>query len=171
MGDGMFSQLLKPHLMREHPCTIEEVRNSVRKEHRIADTLAPVIQQHRLIVNTRVVKSDYRLTDEDPENGYARSLFFQMSRLNPIERGGGLAHDDRVDSLALAVGYFVEATAQDMENTAKQRAAQMHAEAMEAWMDETGAHVDALCLGWKPTANAGQVHGGIKPLTMARGQS
>lgn len=170
MGDGMFTQLLKPHLLREHPCTIEEVRNSVRKEHRIADTLAPVIQQHRLIVNTRVVKSDYRLTDEDPENGYARSLFFQMSRLNPIERGGGLAHDDRVDSLALAVGYFVEATAQDMENTAKQRAAQMHAEAMEAWMDETGAHVDALCLGWKPTVNAGQVHGGIKPLTMGRGK-
>ena len=91
-----------------------------------------------------------------------------MSRLNPIERGGGLAHDDRVVPSPSRSGTSLT-TAQDMENTAKQRAAQMHAEAMEAWMDETGAHVDALCLGWK-LVNAGQVHGGIKPLTMGRGK-
>ena len=167
-GDNMFSQLLKPHLMREHPCTIEEVRNSQRKELRLADVLAPVIQQHKLIVNTRVVKNDYRLTDEDPEHGYSRSLFFQMSRLNPSERGGGIDHDDRIDSLAIGVAYFAEATAQDAEIAARQRADQLEKEALEAWMDETGAHVDALCMGWKPTATSRGSHGGIRPLTMGQ---
>ena len=47
MGDGMFSALLKPHLLREHPVTIEEVRHNQRKEERLCDTLGPLIQQHR----------------------------------------------------------------------------------------------------------------------------
>ena len=162
----MFTALLKPHLMREHPCTVEEVRHSQRKEVRLCDTLAPVIQQHRLVVNTRVIKQDYRLTDEDPENGYSRSLFFQMSRLTAEK--GCLSHDDRLDSLAIAVAFFVEAAAQDQERSAKARAEQLQAEAMEAWMDETGAHVDALVLGWKPRAAAGKAHGGVRPLTMGR---
>ena len=166
MGDGMFTQLLKPHLMKHHPCTVDEVRNSQRKEQRIADVLAPVIQQHRLVVNTRVIKNDYRLTDEDPEHGYQRSLFFQLSRLIAGEKGC-LSKDDRIDSLAIAAGYFVEATAQDADRTAQQRAAQLDAEAMEAWMDETGAHVDALCLGWKPShVGTNQIHGGVTPLTV-----
>ena len=71
MGDGMFSALLKPHLVRTHPCTIEEVRHNIQKERRLCDTLAPLIQQHRLIINSRVIKNDYRLTDEDPEHGYS----------------------------------------------------------------------------------------------------
>ena len=165
MGDGMFTALLKPHLMREHPVTVEEVKHNIRKEMRLCDTLGPVIQQHRLVVNTRVVKNDYRLTDEDPENGYSRSLFFQMSRLTAEK--GCLSHDDRADALAIAVAFFVEAAAQDQERSAQARADQLQAEAMEAWMDETGAHVDALVLGWKPRPTA-RAHGGVKPLTMGR---
>ena len=166
LGSGMFTQLLKPHLMREHPCTIEEVHNSQRKEQRLADVLAPVIQQHRLVVNTRVIKDDYRLTDEDPERGYQRSLFFQMSRLVAGERGC-LPADDRIDALAIGVAWFVEATAQDQERTASKRQEALNAEAMEAWMDETGAHVDALALGWKPSpVTAGKSYGGVSPLTV-----
>jgi len=166
LGSGMFTQLLKPHLMREHPCTIEEVHNSQRKEQRLADVLAPVIQQHRLVVNTRVIKDDYRLTDEDPERGYQRSLFFQMSRLVAGERGC-LPADDRIDALAIGVAWFVEATAQDQERTANKRQEALNAQAMEAWMDETGAHVDALALGWKPSpAAAGKSYGGVTPLTV-----
>jgi hypothetical protein len=161
MGDGMFSALLKPHLVREHPVTIEEVRHSQRKEVRLCDTLGPLIQQHRLVVTTRVVKQDYRTTEEDPEHGYSRSLFFQLSRLTAEK--GCLSHDDRADALAIACSFFVEATAQDQQRAQQARAEQLQAEAYEAWLDETGAAVDALALGWRPKPMA-KAHGGITRL-------
>jgi hypothetical protein len=39
-GDGLYSKVLTPHLMRHYPCTIEEVKHSVQKERRICDTLS-----------------------------------------------------------------------------------------------------------------------------------
>jgi hypothetical protein len=161
MGDGMFSALLKPHMVREHPVTIEEVKHNIRKEVRLCDTLGPLIQQHRLVVTTRVVRQDYRMTDEDPENGYSRSLFFQASRLTAEK--GCLSHDDRLDALAIACAFFVEAAAQDQNRAQQARADQLQQEAYEAWMDETGAGVDALALGWKPKPMA-RAHGGISRL-------
>jgi hypothetical protein len=162
MGDGMFTALLKPHLLREHAVTIEEVRHNIRKETRLCDTLGPIIQQHRLVVTTKVIKQDYRMQDEDPENGYSRSLFFQASRLTP-ERGC-LSHDDRLDALAIACAFFVESAAQDQRVAQQSRADQLQREAYEAWMDETGAAVDALALGWRPRAGTGRAHGGVTRL-------
>ena len=160
-GDGMVCSLLKPHLLREYPVTIEEVRHNQRKEVRLCDTLGPIIQQLRLVVTSYVVKQDFRMTEEDPENGYSRSLFFQASRLTP-ERGC-LSHDDRLDALAIAVAHFVEAAAQDQDRAKKARDEQLMAESYEAWLDETGAAVDALALGWRPKASA-RAHGGISRL-------
>ena len=162
MGDGMFTALLKPHLLREYPVTIEEVRHNIRKEQRLCDTLGPLIQQHRLIVNSRVIKQDYRLTDEDPEHGYARSLFFQASRLT-AERGC-LSHDDRLDALAIACGFFVESAAQDQENARKSRADQLFEDELEAWMDETVGSIDSIAMGWGGRKSRGKVHGGVQRL-------
>lgn len=161
MGDGMFTALLKPHLMREHPVTIEEVRHNQRKEQRLCDTLGPLIQQHRLVVTTRVIKQDYRLLDEDPETGYSRSLFVQASRLTAEK--GCLSHDDRLDALAIACGFFVESAAQDQQRAAQARADQLQQEAYDAWLDESGAAIDALALGWRPKA-ANRSHGGVNRL-------
>ncbi len=161
MGDGMFSALLKPHLVREHPVTIEEVRHNQRKEQRLCDTLGPLIQQHRLVVTTRVIKQDYRLLDEDPEHGHSRSLFVQASRLTAEK--GCLSHDDRLDALAIACGHFVEAAAQDQDRAKRARDEQLQQEAYDAWLDETGAAVDALALGWRPKAGS-RSHGGISQL-------
>ena len=161
MGDGMFSALLKPHLMREHPVTIEEVRHNQRKEQRLCDTLGPLIQQHRLVVTTRVIKQDYRLLDEDPETGYSRSLFVQASRLTAEK--GCLSHDDRLDALAIACGFFVESAAQDQQRAAQARANQLQQEAYDAWLDESGAAIDALALGWRPRATS-RSHGGVNRL-------
>lgn len=161
MGDGMFSALLKPHLMREHPVTIEEVRHNQRKEQRLCDTLGPLIQQHRLVVTTRVIKQDYRLLDEDPETGYSRSLFVQASRLTAEK--GCLSHDDRLDALAIACGFFVESAAQDQQRAAQARADQLQQEAYDAWLDESGAAIDALALGWRPKASS-RAHGGVNRL-------
>jgi len=162
MGDGMFTALLKPHLMREHAVTIEEVRHNIRKETRLCDTLGPIIQQHRLVVTTKVIKQDYRMADEDQESGYSRSLFFQASRLTP-ERGC-LSHDDRLDALSIGCAFFVESAAQDQRVAQQSRADQLQQESYEAWLDETGAAVDALALGWRPRAATGRSHGGVTRL-------
>ena len=159
MGDGMFSALLKPVLNRVHPCSIEEVRHNQRKEIRLCDTLGPVIQQHRLVVATRVIRQDYRMAEEDPENGHVRSLMYQLSRLT-AERGC-LAFDDRADVLAIAVAFFVEAAAQDQSRAKQQREDELFQASIDAWMDETHAQVDALALGWRPQGGH-RTYGGVR---------
>ena len=160
MGDGMFSALLKPHLMREHPVTIEEVRHNTRKEQRLCDTLGPLIQQHRLIVTSKVVKQDYRLHDEDPEHGYSRSLFFQGSRLT--QERACLSFDDRLDALAIAVGFFVESAALDQQVQKRARADSLAEAELDAWRDETIGSIDSICMGWTKKQAAGRSYGGVK---------
>jgi len=105
-GDGMFTQLLKPVFTRVHPVTIEEVKHSQQKERRICDTLEPLMNQHRLIFDHSVIKQDYERT-ETPHF----QLMYQMSRITRDR--GSLAHDDRLDVLAIAVGYWVEHMSRD----------------------------------------------------------
>lgn len=105
-GDGMFSQLLKPILGRIYPCSIEEVRSSAQKELRIIDTLEPVMSSHRLIVDQKLITTDYE-TATDPTN----SLFYQMTRITRDR--AALRHDDRLDALSMAVAYWVEHMARD----------------------------------------------------------
>jgi len=164
MGDGMFTALLKPHMLRHHPVGIEEVKHSIRKEHRLCDTLGPVIQQHRLCVLSRVLKSDYRMLDEDPEHGYAKSLAWQLSRLNSEK--GCLDFDDRADSLSIALAHFVEAAAQDQLRTQMERAAQTQREDLEAWMSEQEGAIDALALGWRPSVDRSGSYGGVRQLSV-----
>jgi len=105
-GDGMFSQLLKPVLGRIYPCSVEEVRHSQQKELRIIDTLEPVMGQHRLIVDQKLIQKDY---DTAPDPKY--SLFYQLTRITRDR--GSLVHDDRLDALAIAVAFWTEAMARD----------------------------------------------------------
>ena len=105
-GDGMFNSLLAPILARIHPVNLEEVRSSVQKERRIIDTLEPVLNQHRLVVCEELIKKDFEL-DRDHQ------LFHQMSRLTNIK--GCLRHDDQIDVLAMAVGYWNEAIGRDVD--------------------------------------------------------
>ena len=163
-GDGMASALLKPHLLRHHPVSIEEVRHSQRKEIRLCDTLGPIIQQHRLSILARVIKADYRLLDEDPEHGYSRSLAHQLSRLT--DERGCLSHDDRADALAIALAYYVESAAQDQMRTQLERSSQMQREDMEAWMSEQEGAVDSLALGWRPNLSNHGAYGGVKQLSV-----
>lgn len=99
-GDGMFVQLLAPHVNRTYPCTITEVRHSTQKERRIIDTLEPVMMQHRLIFDPRVIIED----EDTTRNDINYSLFHQMTRLTS-ERGA-LRHDDRLDCLSIMVAYW-----------------------------------------------------------------
>jgi hypothetical protein len=158
-SDGMFSALLSPVLNRVHPCGIEEVRVTQQKERRIVDTLAPVVQQHRLVVSHELVRQDYRDAERDPEKGHQRSLMFQMSRIT-TERGA-LMHDDRIDALSLAVGFFTDAAAQDQQRQQSLRQQEQMDWAVQCFMDETGASVDALALGFRP-AGPRRSYGGVQ---------
>lgn len=118
-GDGMYTKLFQPFLQKHHKCLVEEVKHSTQKEARIIDTLEPVMSTHRLVVDKKVVEHDYRTAEHD----ITYSLFYQMTRLSRDR--GSLAHDDRLDAVAIAVAYWVEHLAADGEKQAeaiKQRA-------------------------------------------------
>jgi hypothetical protein len=117
-GDGMFTELLKPWLRKVHPCSVEETRAYVQKEQRMVDTLEPVMNQHRLIVDKDLIKKDF-----DTASKPYYSLFYQMTRLTKDK--GALSHDDRLDAVEGAVAYWVEQMGQDTESAEK-----LHKEAL-----------------------------------------
>jgi hypothetical protein len=113
-GGGMFAQLLKPVLGKIYPCTVEEVKHSKQKELRIIDVLEPIMNQHRLIVDQKVVERDYRSAQHlPPEQALRYQLFYQLSRITKDR--GALAQDDRLDALAIAVGFWTEKMGQDVD--------------------------------------------------------
>mgnify|MGYP001256074837 FL=1 len=119
-GDGMFMELLKPILRKIHNVTLEEIRSSVQKEKRIIDTLEPVMNQHRLVVDPKVIEKDYRTVQDYPVESQARyMLFHQMTRITKDR--GALIHDDRLDALQMAVQYWVDFMAADAETEISNR--------------------------------------------------
>jgi hypothetical protein len=74
-----------------------------------------------------------------------------------------LSFDDRLDALAIACAHFIEAAAQDQNRARQQRADQLQQESYDAWLDESGAAIDALALGWRPKAGT-RAHGGVSQL-------
>lgn len=107
-GDGMFMSLFKPWLKKVgYSVTCEEVRHSTQKEKRIIDTLEPVMNQHRLIVDKRLIEDDFESTQSLPsETALNYQLFYQLTRI--MKERGALVHDDRLDALAIAVGYWTD---------------------------------------------------------------
>lgn len=106
-GDGMFLKLLQPVLSKIHPVLIEEVRHSKQKERRIIDTLEPVLMRHKLVMDPKVIEEDYRTAQKyEQAVRFHKMLIYQMTRITTEK--GALRHDDRLDALSMAVGYFVE---------------------------------------------------------------
>lgn len=113
-GDGMFNQLLTPILTKIWPVTLSEVRHNTQKERRIIDVLEPVMNQHKLVIDKKVIKKDYESCQHlPPEQSLRYQLMYQMTRIT-AERGA-LTNDDRLDALAMAVQYWVDAMAQDAD--------------------------------------------------------
>lgn len=119
-GGGMFTELLKPHLREIYPVTVEEVVSKGMKERRMADTLEPVMNQHRLVVNAQAIVRDYEDTlERPPDVAVQYSLPHQMSRLS--RERGCLDHDDKLDALTMAVAYWTEAMARDAKDAMHDR--------------------------------------------------
>lgn len=113
-GDGMFNQLLVPIISKIHPVTMSEVRHNTQKEKRIIDVLEPVMNQHKLIMDKKLIKNDYQSTQHlPPEQSLRYQLMYQMTRLSADR--GSLSNDDRLDALAMAVQYWVDAMSQDVD--------------------------------------------------------
>jgi hypothetical protein len=138
-GDGMFTELLKPVLAKVHPCMIEEVKHSIQKERRIIDTLEPVLNQHRLVIDTGVIRHDMASTrDLPPEKALQYQLMYQLSRVTRAR--GALAHDDRLDALAMGVGYWAEKMAQDSDKRISLRKTALLDKALKKFMQHAVGH-------------------------------
>ena len=107
-GDGMFNKLLEPFLQRIYPCTVVDAeRSNAQKEKRIIDVLEPVMNQHRLIIDPKVIRKDFESAqDLPPEEAMQYQLIYQLTRIT--KEKGALLHDDRLDALALMVHYWSE---------------------------------------------------------------
>ena len=111
-GDGMYTKLLTPVLNKIHPVMIEEVKHSQQKEKRIIDTIEPVMARHKLVIDPQVIEDDYKTAQKyDQSARLSKQLIYQMTRVT-YERGA-LRHDDRLDALAMAIGYWVEQMSRD----------------------------------------------------------
>ncbi len=108
-GDGMVAELFKKHLQQtKQAIDVEEVRANVRKEDRIIDALEPILNQHRLVCDRKVVEWDYNSNKNAAlEERLQYMLFYQMSRM--CREKGAVRHDDRLDCLAQGVKYFTDA--------------------------------------------------------------
>lgn len=136
-GDGMFTQMLKPILNQYHPCDVEEVRHSTQKERRIIDTLEPVMSQHKLVVDRKVVEYDMTSTDHySHDRAPLYQLFYQLTRVT-YERGA-LVQDDRLDALAGAVGYWVEKMGQNVDHQIERAKEKRRKDALRAFLRKNG---------------------------------
>lgn len=146
-GDGMICELFKRHAVQMMAVLdIEEVRATVRKEERIIDTLEPVMNQHKLIVDPKVFDYDYTSNpDTAPEKRLEYMLMYQMSRM--CREKGAVKHDDRVDALAQGVQYFVDALAQSAFKAQADRKSEEWSAMMQAFEDHPHLACDALVLG------------------------
>ena len=110
-GDGAIMELMKKHAQEmKIGMAFEESRATTRKEDRIIDTLEPVLNQHRLCIDQRLIDWDYRSNpDQAPEERLPRMLMYQLTRM--CREKGAVKHDDRVDALALGVKYFQDVLA------------------------------------------------------------
>lgn len=119
-GDGMFTALFEPILRKIYPCPIEEVKHTVQKEKRIIDTIEPVMNQHRLIVDKKLIKDDKTSTLIYPlEKQQQYSIIYQMTRIT--KNRGSLLHDDRVDCLSMLVADCLELMSIDADEEIRLR--------------------------------------------------
>lgn len=176
-GDGMFAALLLPVLNREWDkhnaslpqdlrggTSIEPIRSAkAQKELRILGILEPCTQQHRLIVSTKVIEDDYNSVhsmaeDVGEEAVHHYSLIHQMTHLS--RERGSLLHEDRLESLAIAVQPFAAMLGISPDESAESLAAQRVEEELEALLDEADEAVGyeklgpAPALAWDRSATA-----------------
>ena len=146
-GDGIVSELFRKHIQQtKMQIDIDEVRATVRKEDRIIDSLEPVMNQHRLIIDRSVIEWDFKSNpDEAPEKRLMYMLFYQMSRM--CREKGAVKHDDRLDCLAQGVQYFTDALGISAQEAIKERKRMEWNAMIEEMIDDPQASANHMVLG------------------------
>ena len=145
-GDGIVSELFRKHLQQTNQrMDIEEVRATVRKEDRIIDSLEPVLNQHRLVINKSVIEWDFKSNpSEAPERRLMYMLFYQMSRM--CREKGAVKHDDRIDCLAQGVQYFTDAMGISAQEAIKERKRMEWNQMLEEFIDDPQSSANHMVL-------------------------
>ena len=146
-GDGMICELFNRHIQQMGAgFSTEEIRATVRKEERIIETLEPVMNQHKLIIDPKVWEYDYASNpDAPPEKRLEYMLGYQMSRM--CREKGAVKHDDRVDALAQGVQWFIDALAQSAYKAQALRKNEEWMAMLDAFENNGQQATDALVLG------------------------
>ena len=146
-GDGAVMELMKKHAQEmKVGMAFEEVRATTRKEDRIIDTLEPVLNQHRLVIDQRLIDWDYRSNPEmAPEERLPRMLMYQLTRM--CREKGAVKHDDRVDALALGVKYFQDVLAISAKEQEIGRSRQQWSNMVEGFLSAPTLATDLLVAG------------------------
>ena len=146
-GDGIVAELFKKHIQQtKQAIFIEETRANVRKEDRIIDSLEPVLNQHRLVVDRSVVEWDYASNkDEAPELRLMYMLFYQMSRM--CREKGAVKHDDRLDCLAQGVQYYTDALSISAQEAVNVRKREEWNSLLEDFIDSPQSSANHLVFG------------------------
>ena len=150
-GDGIVSELFRKHLQQtKQGIDIEEVRANVRKEDRIIDSLEPILNQHRLVIDRSVVEKDFKSNpDAPPEERLLYMLFYQMSRM--CREKGAIRHDDRIDALSQGVKYFTDAMGISALEAIKDRKRTEWNAMLEEFFDDPQSSANHLVLGMNLT--------------------
>ncbi len=133
-GDGMFDQLLKPILKKVYPCSIEEVRSSKQKELRIIDTMEPLMNQHKLIIDKNLLVDDIEGSLKDPQ-ALSYGLVYQLTHITRTR--GCLRHDDRLDALAIVLAAIVEMVGIDEDDAQREYKEQELQDALDKFIGDT----------------------------------
>ena len=146
-GDGAIMELMKKHAQEmKVGITFDEVRATTRKEDRIIDTLEPVLNQHRLVIDQRLCEWDYTSNpDLPPEERLPRMLMYQLTRM--CREKGAVKHDDRADCLCLGVKYFQDVLAISAKDAMVQAKRQSWNRMLTAFVNDPELATDMLVAG------------------------
>jgi len=107
-GQGMWVAAFQPILAKVYNghCSVKESAWAKgQKEVRIIDTLEPVLSSHRLVINEEILRKDAK------EDERVYSFAYQLTHIT--RERNCLSRDDRVDSLAGGVAYYMASMTAD----------------------------------------------------------
>jgi len=120
-GDGAVAALLRPVVGKIcGQVAVEDFRVSGQKERRMIDNIEPVMASHRLVFNTRAIRS------EETQK--------QLTRLQDTR--GALKHDDRVDVISAACEYWKQWLQVDVDAEAAKNVLKAEEEYLKMWTDD-----------------------------------
>ncbi len=120
-GDGMFSKLIEPWILRISPDTeIEGTNVTGQKEVRIIESLEPILNQHRIVIDHEIFNHDLEAKSR------VNSFTHQLSHITRERQS--LKHDDRLDAVTNGVVWLIEFLADD-ENKGLEYHAEKEAQA------------------------------------------